>query len=215
MHVPRRPSVQLRLGVISSILFLVVAGRPTRVSAQAPECPPVGTAAMSVVYFPCQTDVPPRPALDIATPDSLGILNCSGALLDIIVTPEGTVSRVAVRAGAPRSENCLDYVQNWRFAPGRRGGTPVPVRVPVQVQVQPPRPRDLLWDPIVEWAPRADTIALTLEWREPAFGMFRPLPESAEDSAMAADWRWKRITTASISPGANTVSTAWPVSSGN
>ncbi len=186
MQIQKRPSAQPGSVFLCLIVFPMGAGVPTAVTAQTAACPPAATDALAAVYLPCQIDSAPRPALDVAPPESLGILNCSGALLDIIVASDGTVGRVAVRAGAPRSEDCLDHVAKWQFAPGRVDGKAVPVRVPIQVQVQPPRPRDLLWDPLVEWANRADTIALTLEWREPAVGMFRPLPESAEDSALAA-----------------------------
>jgi TonB family protein len=57
------------------------------------------------------------------------------AQLSVLVTPEGLVTSIYVLKGAPfgLTAQAIKAAKNWRFAPGRKGGTAVPVRVVVEI----------------------------------------------------------------------------------
>lgn len=138
----------------------------------------------------CQLDVPPRPRLDRASLEEARFPICPSTLMRVIVDERGHV-REPEPLDTPTGDNpaCESVARRWTFAPGFRHGSAVPSRLVVRFQYVEPTGKDSIWDPLISWSTRADTLTMSVEWKAPSPAAFGPLSAATRDSAIAAVMR--------------------------
>jgi hypothetical protein len=77
---------------------------------------------------------PPVPAGNADVPYPANAGGDATVLMELVVEKDGTVSRVSVLEGAePFAAHARGFALAWRFAPARRGDTPIAARIRVRV----------------------------------------------------------------------------------
>jgi TonB family protein len=102
---------------VAGLLFAAFAGWAASAAAQTaqPLIPPVARGSIDVAYPP-------------------GAEGDAVVLVDVVVETDGTVSdAVVVNGVAPFDEQARRAVLGWRFAPARRGDTPVRARIRARI----------------------------------------------------------------------------------
>lgn len=147
-------------------------------------------AENQAAYALCQLDVPPRPQLDRATLDEARFPICPSTLMRVVVDQRGRV-RDAEPLDTPTGENppCESVAREWTFSPGFRHGAAVSSSLVVRFRYVEPVGKDSIWDPLISWSTRADTLTMSIEWKAPLANAFRPLAPITRDSAIAAVMR--------------------------
>jgi hypothetical protein len=91
----------------------------------------------------------------------------------------------------PTGENpsCQSVARQWVFAPGFRNGSSVAVHLVIRFRFVEPQGKDSIWDPLISWSTRADTLTMSIEWKAPSPNAFPPFSVATRDSAIAAVMR--------------------------
>ena len=138
-----RYSVHVSMRTAALVFATSVAwSAPAFAQVGAPPVAPVGAPAAAQVGAPVVAPVPPAPALrppvaqgstDVPYPP--GAQGDAAVLLELVVDEDGYVtSALVVEGAAPFAEQARRAVLAWRFAPARRGDTPVAAKIRARVE---------------------------------------------------------------------------------